>query len=29
MSEAAVDAAIQARRLPRDVLILDTGCGNG
>lgn len=29
MSEAAVDAAIQALRVPLDPLILDTGCGNG
>lgn len=29
MSEAAVDAAIAALRLPADAVILDTGCGNG
>jgi SAM-dependent methyltransferase len=29
MSEAAVDLAIRALRLPSDPLILDTGCGNG
>ncbi len=29
MSEAAVDAAIAALPLPREPLVLDTGCGNG
>jgi len=29
LSEAAVDAAIAALRLPPDPLVLDTGCGNG
>lgn len=29
MSEAAVDAAVAALRLPADASVLDTGCGEG
>ena len=29
LSEAAVDAAVDALPLPADALVLDTGCGNG